>query len=115
MNILSLTNGSLKNLITTVSTNAMTFIETTSTAVVVKVSAAMFSNSTTSFLHTATLQIVSDGVTHPIAVGMTVDPEQPPEPVITRQTPIYLTGSQALRGQASSTNVSLIVSYEEFT
>lgn len=115
MNILSLTSGSLKNLVTTVSTSAMTFLQTTSTAVVIKVSSAAFSNNTTSFLQTATLQLVSGGVTHPLAIGMNVDPEQPPEHVITRQAPLYLTGTQALRGSASSTNVSLIVAYEELS
>jgi len=115
VNILSLTNGSLKNFVATVSTSSMTFVETTSTAVVAKISSLMFSNNTTSFLETATAQIVSGGVTHPLAIGMNVDPEQPPEPVIDKSRPIYLTGSQQIVGAASSTNVSVIVTYEEFT
>lgn len=93
----------------------MTFIETTTTNVVSKISSIMLANKTTSVLATATVEIVSEGVTHPLATGMNVDPEQQPAVVVDRASPIYMTGNQVLQGQASSTNVSVIVSYEELS
>lgn len=93
----------------------MTFVESTTTNVVQKISSIMLGNSTTGVLATATVQIVSEGVTHPLATGMNVDPEQQPEVIVDRRAPIYMTGNQVLQGQASSTNVSVIVSYEELS
>jgi len=93
----------------------MAFVSVTTTNVVHKISSVMLSNNTTSVLATATVQIVSDGVTHPLCTGMNVDPEQQPTVVVDRKSPIYMTGSQTLQGSASSTNVSVIVSYEELS
>lgn len=115
MNILSLTDGQLRTFFSTVSSSAMTFVSVTTTSVVQKISSIMLANRTTNVLATATVQIVSDGVTHPICTGMNVDPEQQPAVVVDRSTPIYMTGTQTLQGSASSTNVSVLVSYEELS
>lgn len=113
-NILALTDGRFKNVVTAVTTATMTLVQTTTTSVVVKVSSLGFSNGS-SGLATASLQFVSDGTVFPVAVGVNVDPEQPPVALVTRSTPLYLTGSQSLRAQATNTNVAAIVSYEELT
>lgn len=117
VNVLSLTSGSMKNFIgtlTTATTGAQ-LAATTSATVVIKISSLMLANGTTGLLSTATLTLVSGGVTHTVAAGVDVDPSQPPVQVITRAAPLYLTGTQSLRGFASSTHVSAIIAYEEFS
>jgi hypothetical protein len=99
----------------TVSSSAMSFVTVTTTNMVQKISSIMLANNTTGVLATATVQITSQGVTHPLATGMNVDPQQPPAVVVDKANPIYMTGTQTLRGFASSTHVSVIVSYEELS
>lgn len=111
-NILGLTDGRFKNVVTSVSTATMTLVQTTTTSVVIKVSSLAFANGSGG-LATATLQFVNNSTVSPVAVGVNVDPEQPPVSIVTRSTPLYLTGSQSLRAQATNTNVAVIVSYEE--
>lgn len=115
MNVLSLTSGELKNFVGTLTTAAagIELVATTTTNTVIRVSSLLFTNSTTGTLATATLNLVSGALTHAIAAGVDVDPAQVPSRVVTKDSPIYLTGSQSLQGVASSTNVVAIVAYEE--
>ena len=117
MNVLSLTNGSLKNFVGTLTTATagIELVATTTTAVVIKVSSLMLANATTSLLSTATLTLVSGGVTHTVASGVDVDPAQAPTKVITKDSPIYLTGTQSIRGFASGSHVSAVIAYEELS
>jgi hypothetical protein len=114
LNILSLSSGQLKNFVSAVSTGTVTLVQTTTTSVVVKVSSLLLCNGSPN-LATATVQIVSDTTTHPVAVGINVDPEQTPVALVTRSAPLYLTGSQSLRANASNTNVAVLVNYEELS
>ena len=117
VNVLSLTSGSMKNFVGTLTTatGGVELVATTSTSTVIRVSNLMFANSTTSTLSTATLTLVSGGVTHTIASGVDVDPAQMPARVVTKDSPLYMTGTQSLRGFASGTHVSAVVAYEELS
>jgi hypothetical protein len=117
MNVLSLTRGSMKNFVGTLTTATagIQLVATTTTAVVIKISSLMLANGTTGLLSTATLTLVSSGVTHTLASGVDVDPAQVPTRVINRESPLYLTGTQSLRGFASSTHVSAVIAYEELS
>lgn len=117
MNVLSLTSGSMKNFVGTLTTATagIELVATTSTSVVIKVSSLMLANATTSLLSTATLTLVSGGVTHTVASGVDVDPAQPPAKVITKDSPLYLTGTQSLRGFASGSHVAAVIAYEELS
>lgn len=115
MNILTLSSGELQNFVGTLTTAAdgIELVATTTTSTVVRVSSILYSNSMTGTLATATLNLVSGGVTHSIASGVDVDPAQAPLGLIGRSSPLYLTGEQSLRGLASSTNIIAVVAYEE--
>jgi len=115
MNIFALSSGRLKNFVGTLTTNTtgLEFVSTTSTSTVIRVASVLFSNATTQQLATATLNMISDGVTHTLASGVDVDPAQAPLGLIGRTSPLYLTGNQSLRGFASSTNITAVVAYEE--
>jgi hypothetical protein len=115
MNVLSLTSGELKNFVGTLTTatTGIELVATTTTNTVIRVSSLLFTNSTTGTLSTATLNLVSGALTHAIASGVDVDPAQVPTRVVTKDSPIYLTGSQSLRGFGSGSNVVAIVAYEE--
>lgn len=117
VNILSLSNGSMKNFVGTLTTATagIELVATTTTSVVIKVSSLMLANATTSLLSTATLTLVSGGVTHTVASGVDVDPAQVPARVITKDAPLYLTGTQSLRGHASGSHVSAVIAYEELS
>jgi hypothetical protein len=116
VNVLSLTSGKLKNVVATAgtATAGVTVLDITTSTAVIKVSSLMFANGGNA-MATATLRLVSGGTTHPVAVGVDVDPQQAPVALITRASPLYLTGSQSLRANASDTNVAVIINYEELS
>lgn len=117
VNVLSLTNGRFKNFVGTLTTatTGLELVATTTTSTVIRVSSLMFANSTTSRLSTATLTLVSGGVTHTLAAGVDVDPAQLPVQVVEKDSPVYLTGVQSIRAHASSTHVLAIVAFEELS
>jgi hypothetical protein len=117
VNVLSLTNGRFRNFVGTLttSTTGVELVATTTTAQVIKVSGVLLANASTALLSTASLTLVSGGVTHTLASGVDVDPSQVPVRVVSKETPVYLTGTQSIRAFASGSNVSAVVSYEEFS
>jgi hypothetical protein len=114
VNVLSLTNGSIKNVVTALATatSGATVLQITSSTAVIKVSSLLLANGGSGYA-TAAVQLVSSGTTFPVAIGVDVDPEQVPLSVVSRSNPMYLTGDQSIKAYASSTNVAVIVNYEE--
>jgi len=52
-----------------------------------------------------------------VAPGPSSSPATPGTParVVTKDSPLYMTGTQSLRGFASGTHVSAVVAYEELS